>query len=703
MSNRLAWGHSSLHLEFEWSAERAPSLRSIAGRGENVHRIEQPLPVVEVLTVSDGHSSASARLIRTVVGADLRYVRHEVSKIDGSNKLTIHLAAAARGIEAILSLTSQDGVSAFTSQVEIRNSGSDREHVLRSLTSFASYFGRAEGSGSAPDWKLTHGSSDWLAEGRWRTDLVDDLLPTIAAELTGNNPRGCFVASSHGGWSTSGDQPVAILSSESERHAWGWEIVHNGGWRWEIGKDNEDAYFAASGPTDQDHQWTTVLAPGDSFTSVPVTIAVARDAGGVIAELTAHRRSNRRLHQDNHSIPVVFNDYMNTVNGDPTSAVLFPLIDAAASVGAQVFCIDAGWYDDGRDWWNSVGEWIPSTTRFTGGLSAVLQRIRDAGMTPGLWLEPESVGVDSPVAATLPESAFLSRNGQRVVEQGRYHLDLRDPAAIGHLDAVVDRLAGELGVGYFKFDYNINPGAGTDRDADSVGNGFLLHNRAHLAWLDSVLDRYPDLILENCASGAMRMDFAMLSRLQLQSTSDQQDPLLYPPIAAAAPLSMIPEQAASWAYPQPSMSDEEIAFTLATTILGRFYLSGWIDQMAAGQLELVREAIRLNRDLVGFITTASPIWPAGLPTWEAPLVAFGLASENSRFVTIWNRSEEPQESVLRFPDLIGADVTVRTVFPTNLTEWITQWDRDTGTLRVLKPTTGVGARILHLAPSSAGS
>src|SRR5690606_32573638 len=193
-------------------------------------------------------------------------------------------------------------------------------------------------------------------------------------------------------------------------------------------------------------------------------------------------------------------DYMNTLMGDPTSEKLYPLIDAAAAVGAEYFCIDAGWYDDDGDWWDSVGEWEPSTTRFPdGGLPAVLDRIRQAGMVPGLWLEPEVIGQRSALAARLPHAAFLQRGGRRILEHGRYLLDLRHPDAVKHLDAVVDRLVGDLGVGYLKLDYNITPGAGTDRDADSAGAGLLAHNRAHLAWLDDVLRRHPHLLIENCA------------------------------------------------------------------------------------------------------------------------------------------------------------------------------------------------------------
>ena len=49
------------------------------------------------------------------------------------------------------------------------------------------------------------------------------------------------------------------------------------------------------------------------------------------------------------------------------------------------------------------------------------------------------------------------------------------------------------------------------------------HNRAHLAWLESIVNKYPDLIIENCGSGGGRMDYAMLSRLQMQSMTDQEN------------------------------------------------------------------------------------------------------------------------------------------------------------------------------------
>jgi len=127
--------------------------------------------------------------------------------------------------------------------------------------------------------------------------------------------------------------------------------------------------------------------------------------------LTKYRRTIRRSHEDNKKLPVIFNDYMNCLMGDPSAEKEIPLIDAAAKVGCEYYVIDAGWYADG-EWWNSV-------------------------------------------------------------------------------------LIYDYGIGYIKMDYNINAGIGTEFSADSFGDGLLSHNRAYLAWLEGILDKYPGLVIEN--------------------------------------------------------------------------------------------------------------------------------------------------------------------------------------------------------------
>ncbi|BDZ51777.1 hypothetical protein GCM10025867_40180 [Frondihabitans sucicola] len=537
--------------------------------------------------------------------------------------------------------------------------------------------------------------------GREPLGLAAAPLPGLArtdATARGETSRNRLAISSLSTWSSGIANPIGAARNRATGATLAWQIEHNGAWTFELGElpawgaggvpledrlrsdvpfgpprgdhSHDGAYVAVLGPTDTLHQWSITLSGDAPFTTVPVTFSVGASLDDAFGNLTAARRATRRANPQNETLPVIFNDYMNTLEGDPTEGKLLPLIDAAAAVGADYFCIDAGWYDDTAGWWASVGDWKPSTLRFPSGLGSVLDRIRDRGMVPGLWLEPEVVGVTSAAASSLPDSAFLQRGGVRIREHERFLLDLRSEAARAHLDEAVDRLVSEFGVGFFKLDYNVTPGAGTDHDAPSVGAGLLDHNRALLAWLNDVLDRHPTLVLENCGSGAMRSDFGMLGTLQLQSTSDQQDPLLYPVIAVGALAHVLPEQAGNWSYPQPDMDDERIVFTTCTGLAGRLYQAGVLSGMDRHRLDLVAAGVAAHKATRHELARSTPRFPTGLPSYDDGwvTVAFEVpatASEaGSTYVIAW-RQEWADETVdLDLPHLGGvAASTVDQVYP----------------------------------------
>lgn len=140
---------------------------------------------------------------------------------------------------------------------------------------------------------------------------------------------------------------------------------------------------------------------------MPVALVVIHDTfESLFTPLTQYRRRIRRQDEDNERLPIIFNDYVNCLIGDPTADKVSALIQPAAKAGAEYFCIDCGWYADGGSWWDSVGEWEPSKLRFPDGLSETLKQIRAAGMTLGLWVEPEVVGIRSRVS-------YSSRRGGR--------------------------------------------------------------------------------------------------------------------------------------------------------------------------------------------------------------------------------------------------------------------------------------------------
>ncbi|EFL30199.1 glycoside hydrolase, partial [Streptomyces viridochromogenes DSM 40736] len=641
---------------------------------------ESALPLVELTALGHGSGWSGLRFTGTAFCTRLAYRSHRTGRRDGWERLTVELHDPGTGLTAFAELTSPTGLPVLRSRVRLRNDGRG-PLVVQSVSSLLL------GGLPAPDALDVHRArNDWLAECRWYTEPLRAAVADIHVAVHEHDSRAALTLTGRGSWPTDGHLAMGALTARDGDRAWVWQIESPAGWRWDLGERAQGTYLALNGPTDAEHQWRIRLEPGEECTTVPGALALGSGLDEAMGALTSYRRAVRRPHPDHTALPVVFNDYMNTLMGDPTTAKLLPLIDAAADAGAEYFCIDSGWYDDDtRGWWDSVGAWQPSPRRFPdGGIQAVLDRIRERGMVPGLWLEPEVVGVRSPVADELPPEAFFQRDGTRLTEQGRHQLDLRHPAARAHLDKTVDRIVGDWGVGYLKLDYNIVVDPGTQAPGDlAPGAGLLGHAHAYLDWLSGVLDRHPGLVVENCASGGMRMDGATLAVSQLQSTSDQQDPLRYPPIAAAAPTAVPPEQGAVWAYPQPEFDDDLITTTLGGALLGRIHLSGHLNHMPEHQLALVRDAVGVYKSIRADLARALPFWPLGLPGWTDEWLALGLRVPGDRtaYVSVWRRGG-PAEQRVPVRHLAGRTVRAEVLHPTSADAGRAVWDGDALTVTV---------------------
>ncbi|HZX05908.1 glycoside hydrolase family 36 protein [Kribbella sp.] len=671
MTDLLRWTTPDLTLTF--ALDDGP-VRLIAVREASQPNGGDPAPsqpLVEVAAVGHGHSTN--RHAGTVLGQRLRYV----GQTDTGTTLRIVQEDPATGLRVTSVFEAGAGVRAW-SEASITGPGSlELTHLSSLVVGLASI-----------DADLYSAANSWMAENRWSKDGVRDVLADIVRDPHHHVANSRYAVTSTNSWSTGEALPIGVLVDRGTPYALGWQIEHNGPWHYELGETRRGGYLLLSGPTDLEHQWSVEVTADRPFTSVPVSLVTGSDVDGVFGALTRQRRAIRRRRPVDDRMPVVFNDYMNTLLGDPTTAKLLPLIDAAAEAGADYFCIDAGWYAEG-DWWNTVGAWQPSATRFPNGLAEVIDRIHRHGMVPGLWLEPEVVGVRSPIAAELPDEAFLTRRGRRIAENGRYLLDLRDPAARKHLDDTVDRLVGDFGIGFFKFDNNTQTGPGSDKGGTSLGHGLLEHNRAVLNWLEDVQARHPDLLIENCASGAMRMDYAMLSRLHLQSTSDQEHPLLYAPIAAAAPAAVLPEQAGHWAYPITGTSREEFTFALVNGILGRLYLSGHLNRMTPDELDLIRSALAAHRAVLADLETLEPGWPLGLPGWNDEWIALTLNGPATGYLAVWHRTPGPATITLPLPA-----TRLEPHFPADPGDW--SFHASSGALTITTPTPEPSARVFRL-------
>jgi len=276
-------------------------------------------PLVDLFTASEQRERTSQAFILSAVGSRLRHVDHRIDV----DSLHIRQRDAITGLEVTSTARVRPGTAAAQWTHTVRNGG-DRAVTLTAISSLELELADREGL------RLLWGESEWLAESRWHEQPLTEALPALDLVSHGQDGRGRFVRASHGAWSTGEYLPTGLLVRD-DGPSLAWQIETSAGWSWEIAQTQTSITLVAAGPSDLEHGFAERLKAGESFTSVPVGLAVAdggRDAA--FAALTGYRRALHERRPVDASLPVIYNDYMNTLDGQPSTEALLPLIHAAA-------------------------------------------------------------------------------------------------------------------------------------------------------------------------------------------------------------------------------------------------------------------------------------------------------------------------------------------------------------------------------------
>ena len=186
----------------------------------------------------------------------------------------------------------------------------------------------------------------------------------------------------------------------------------------------------------------------------------------------------------------------------------------------DVFWLDAGWHTGagdfrhGKSWANTTGNWTVDRERFPEGLKPVSDAVHETGAKFMVWFEPERV-VKGTQWATEHKEWMLDTEWPEGSEQSTWYLfDLGNDAACDWLCKYYGDLIEENGIDYYRQDFNMLP-AGYWRDADQPGRRGITEIR-HIENLyrfwDYLLDRFPGLLIDNCASGGKRLDWESIGR-----------------------------------------------------------------------------------------------------------------------------------------------------------------------------------------------
>ena len=590
-----------------------------------------------------------------------RYVSHRIDRNAQGSLLTLSVQAP-HGLAADYCLQTYTGLTVVRAWSTLTNR-SEEDIGLEYAASFI-YQGIGKHRTSAAydglEFYIPH--NGWATEAQWqKADAVDlglSHMATLGYSLPDKgNSR--YHYGSTDSWSTSEYLPMAIVRDPESGEVFFCQVEHSGAWEIEYGlADNRNLYICLLGPSD-DSGWWKNLRPGESFTTVPAAFGV--DMGGIneaVAQLTRYRRRIRRPNQDDERCYVVFNDYMNCLFGDPTEEKEKQIIDRAAALGCEYYCLDAGWYDAGP-WWDKVGEWRESPERFPHGLKSLYDYARSKGLRMGMWLEIEVMGTACELAKRLPDDWFICTHGKRRIENNRYLLDFRNPEVRRYCMGVIDRLVADYGCEYFKIDYNVTTGRGSDLNSDSPGDAMLEHYRALYGWIREVYEKHPNLVIENCGSGGQRMDYGMLTLHSLQSTSDQTDYVSNAYIAANVASAVTPEQAGMWVYPYRD-EREHVIFNMVNGLLLRPYVSGIVWDMTEGSMALMREGISVYKTLRAELKDMVPFFPLGFGRVNDHQLAYGVRSESKAYLSVFTVGSREAEIPLA---CLGQIRAVKAIYP----------------------------------------
>ncbi len=219
--------------------------------------------------------------------------------------------------------------------------------------------------------------------------------------------------------------------------------------------------------------------------------------------------------------------------GMPTKAILDRIeIIKNEKLPFEYIWMDAGWNGTSEapcpdefqgDWPDYTGDWRVNKTHHPDELLEVKKAISDAGLKFLLWFEPERVRNVTPIAAEHPE--YFLKDGNSC----DYLLNLGKSEALQYCFDTLSDCIEKLGIDFYRQDFNFDPlnrwRANDEENRQGITE--IKHIMGLYKLWDSLLERFPNLCIDNCASGGRRIDIETMRRSVPLWRSDLQCPANY--------------------------------------------------------------------------------------------------------------------------------------------------------------------------------
>ena len=280
-------------------------------------------------------------------------------------------------------------------------------------------------------------------------------------------------------------------------------------------------------------QLATHLAPGESIRT-PLIAFLYYETRDDIRNANLWRRwfidcNMRKVNGKN--MPPMFIDW--TMSEGVTTAQLLPRLRAYADHGVPPDCywMDAGWYTDAEGntvKWPKTGTLQIDESRFPDRFADISAVMAQTGGKLLLWFEPEVIRQDRETfLANMPDfdaAWMLGTAAEGTWLEGQL-ADLGDPDCRAWLLGRICRILKEADIAVYRQDFNVDP-APVWQQHDSTGRVGYCENRyvtGYLALWDGIIERFPHIWIDACASGGGRNDLETMRRGVPLQISDYWD------------------------------------------------------------------------------------------------------------------------------------------------------------------------------------
>ena len=493
--------HESDLDNFSWQVHAA-SDGSVVSRGWEVYSgsgNEEFFEPALAVTHADGNPSTY-----------LYYVSSDTRQIEGGTQTDIVLRDNAYPLEVTIHYVAYTEEDVFKTWTEIRHE-EKKPVYLSAYASTMLYF-------SASNYYLTEFSSDWAKEAQMSTQPLrpgKKILDTKLGSRAAMHMHPFFILGL--------DQPVSEHQGQVLLGTIGW----TGNFRFTFEVDNVGNLRVISAINPYASRYE--LKREQTFTTPEFIFTLSNNGVGQGSRNLQNWARHYQLKDGMKPRMTLLNNWENTgfnFNQD----ILAELMVEAKDLGVDMFLLDDGWFGNKYPRKNDhagLGDWEVTHEKLPGGIPALTEAAKKAGVKFGLWIEPEMVNPKSELFEKHPDWAIHYPNRDVYYYRNQLVLDLSNPEVQNYVYEVVDKLLKENPeIAYFKWDCN-SPITNIYSPylKERQGQLYIDHVRGIYHVLERIKENHPNIPMMLCSGGGARCDYEALKYFTEFWCSDDTDPV----------------------------------------------------------------------------------------------------------------------------------------------------------------------------------